>query len=218
MVNRVRVFEVDTRELDDLAERLGRLDGVVLSKASVQALNTVIDETNEKVRDSITATVNLTPGYLADRLDVGHASSQRLEASIYAPARDTSLGRYFARPTVQVSRSPYRRLKGNPALGIPRGLKQKGVGVTVTKGSRKTMKDPTAFMHPTLVNSSGEPMVFTTIPGQKGKSGKNKLEARYGPAVYQLFRVARDNIFDEVSAHLELTLLAETSAAIEEVF
>lgn len=202
-----------------MADRLGELSGDRLAEAGATALNKVIDETNQSVRSQIVSSVNLTTRYLTDRLDVGHASKLRLEARIYAPFRHTSLGRYDAHPITVAAKSPLRRLKGNKGLGIPKGQKVKQVSVEVARGSRKTLLNPTAFMHPTIKNSDGDPMVFTTVPGQKQRDGKkNKLKARYGPSVYQLFRVARDNQFDEVAANLELSLLAETAAAIDEAF
>lgn len=218
MATRARVFDIDVRQLEGLAGHLGNLSGDSLAQASADALNKVIDETNQSVREQIVSSINLTTNYLADRLDVGHASKTLLEARIYAPYRNTSLGRYSALPITVAAKSPLKRLKGNAGLGIPKGQKVKQVSVEVSRGVRKVMSNRTAFMSPTLKNSDGDPMVFTTVPGVKQANGKNKLEARYGPAVYQLFRVARDNQFNDIAANLELTLLAEAEAAIDEAF
>lgn len=217
MAGRISVFEIDVRQLEGLAANLGELSGDRLAEVSANAINEVIDRTDKNVRAAITGTINLNAAYLQDRLAVGHAHKTLLEARIYAPFRHTSLGRYDAKPIMQKAKSPLRRLKGNPGLGIPRGMKLAAVSVEVVRGARKTMVNETAFLSPTLKNSSDEPMIFTTIP-IKGKNKKDKLRARYGPSVYQLFRVARDNQMDEVATDLQLTLLAEAEAAIDEAF
>jgi hypothetical protein len=61
---------------------------------------------------------------LADRLDVD-ATRRRTcwRRASTAPYRNTSLGRYSAIPITQAAKSPLKRLKGNPGLGIPKGQK-----------------------------------------------------------------------------------------------
>lgn len=206
-------ISIDVRELQGLANRLGQIDGTTLAQVGVTALNEVAQRAEPTLRESIVATVNLTDAYVQARTGVRLATTNNLEAELFAPYRNTALGRYHPNVKLQRAKSNPKRLKGNPHLGIPVGFKPAKLSVEVTRGGRKDIQNPTAFLSPKQRDSDGNMFIFTRLT-----KNKRPLKARYGPAVYQLYRVAIDAHLDQVATDLELSLMAEAESAIDKAF
>lgn len=205
---------LDVSGLTGLASRLAALSGAQLQLAGSEAVNAVAERTEPKLRESIIATVNLSNAYVAERTGIRYAQpgTAQAVATIYAPYRHTPLGRYAPQIMQQAARSPIKRLKGNAPLGIPKGLKPLVVNVEVIRGQRKDIQNPSAFMVAKIKDSDGNPLIFVRRTAER----KSKLRALYGPSVYQLFRVARDTHIDEISNDLQLELMAEVDAILDE--
>lgn len=199
-----------TAALAGLSDRIGEITGERLQSVGTEAVNAVATRTMPSLRESIVETINLNGAYVAarTRLELAKPGAQA-EAKLIAPFRATGLGRYLPVISTQPVKHPSRS-KGNPRLGIPAGRKPLVVSVSVTRGTRKSMSDPTAFLNPKQRDSDGNPMVFVRRTGSR-----YPVRALYGPAVYQLFRVARDRHIDEISSDLELELLAEIDGLLE---
>lgn len=207
-------IRVDIRELEGLAKTLdGIATGQTLDQAAVTAINSVLDRAEPKLRESIVRTINLSDQYVRDRTvvtkaELGHGAPS---GKIAAPARNVPLTRFAIWPLTTRAKSPLRKLKGDPARGIPRGMKAAGIMVEVTRGQPKLFAH--GFFSPQQRDSDGNMLIFT----RKTKD-RYPLQHRFGPAVYQLFRVARDTYLDEITSDLELSLLAEAEAALDEQF
>lgn len=206
-------IEIDFRALEGIADGFGRLGGERMANIGVDAVNQVGASTEQKFRERIAATINLSDAYLRGRMQFipAQPNAAVAEAIIRAPYRHTPLSRYDPAQLVQPVKRP-DRAKGDPARGIPKGRKPAGMTVEVTRGSRKTFAN--AFTIPTrpkLRDSDGNPLLFT-------RKADGKLEVRYGPSVYQLVRVQIDRTEDEVGIDLELAVLAEAERAVEGIF
>ena len=143
-------LKIDATQVQKLGERLGQVTGEEIGRASVTALNEVVDRTYELARDKMIAGINLTDDYLRRRMTLQHATPGKPVASITASgARNatTVLGRYDAKPVIVVNNKG-RPGKGNKALGIPPGQKQAGVTVEVTRGQISDGFVPRGFLLP----------------------------------------------------------------------
>lgn len=204
-------IDVDMSALVGLAATVGEIGGARMQRVGTEAVNAVATRTMPSLRDSIVETINLSGAYVAGRTNMRLAQpGGPAVATLTAPFRATGLGRYLPLISTQTVKNPARS-KGNPRLGIPAGRKPLVVSVSVTRGSRKQLANPTAFLNPKQRDSDGNPMVFV----RRG-DGRYPVRALYGPAVYQLFRVARDRHIDAITSDLELELLAEIDAILEE--
>lgn len=204
---RVLNVSVDISALERLANSLGSLDSASIGQAAMTAVNAVADETYDMVRPRMLQTINLPDAYLQERMVVKHATSPdtTVSASIIATGSKpmlTTLARYNALQLVTAAKSP--RARGNPARGIPAGMKAAGVSVEVTRGSAKVM--PGAFMMP-LKNGSGRMGVFTRDGG--------KLKHRYGPSVYQMFNTIAGDILGPVGDTLADRVALEAEKLLE---
>lgn len=173
-------------ELDDLAADLGRLSDTTLGEAIVRGVNDTADWADEESHKRMSAGLAIDEADMRARREVKRATARNLTAIVQTVGSATSLGRFGAAPHIVAAKSPPARLKGNPRIGIPRGGKQGGVLVSVSKGSRKIIKDENVFLNTGLSDSSGNPLVMRRLGGTT-KSGKAKLEALFGPSPYQLF-------------------------------
>lgn len=209
---RAEFLDIDTRAVEGFADRLARLSGGDLNAVAVNTVNTVAERTEPILRESILETINLSDNYLRERIGVTKAEGvggDGAVATISAVYKHTPLTRYMPQMITVAAKSPLRKLKGNAALGIARGQKLGGITVEVTLGARKPIQNPTAHFLPGLTDSSGNPLIATRTP-----SGAQKV--RYGPSVYQLFRVARDTHLDQIDTDLRTTLLELANEAFTE--
>lgn len=197
MATRRSNFTVDVRQLARVADRLSRVDDAMLDKSMVGELNKIVDETFDEARGRMNAGINLEDAYLRSKMDVIHATPERgLRAEIIARggrSDQTPLGRYFAGQAT----APAPRAKGDPSRGIAPGRKRAGVTVEVSRGAPKLIKN--AFTMPLRAGATagGNGLgVFT-------RSKYGVVQHRYGPAVYQLFRVAAGTLEDSVGDKLE---------------
>lgn len=178
---------VDVSQLEALAKRLDRLTPASVGALMVDAVNEVTDATYLLARKTMLNGINLTDGYVQDRMVVQRATPARPEASIAAlgdRANLTGLSHYGA---ILKTRDA-QRARGNPAAGIAPGKKSDGVSVEVLAGKRSSFDR--GFFLPGKVDRNGNPIVFAR------KKATKKIVSRRGPAVYMLFRVAAAEIED----------------------
>lgn len=206
-------LKIDAAQVVKLGERLAQVSGEEIGRASVTALNEVVDRTYELARDKMIAGINLTDDYLRRRMTLQHATPGKPVASITASgARNatTVLGRYDAKPVI-VANNKGRSGKGNKALGIPPGQKQAGVTVEVTRGNVSDGFVPRGFLLPlnrgTEAGGNGMGVFARTKDG--------KLRHRYGPSVYQLFAYQVERIVNDVTDDLEDTLAEQVDLALQ---
>lgn len=206
-------LKLDATQVLKLGERLAQLSGEEIGKASVTALNEVIDRTYELARDKMIAGINLDDQYLRRRMTVAPATPGKPVASITASgARNavTVLGRYDAKPVI-VANNKGRPGKGNKRLGIPPGQKQAGVTVEVTRGAPSDGFVPRGFLLPlnrgTEAGGNGMGVFARTKDG--------KLRHRYGPSVYQLFAYQVERIVNDVTDDMEDTLAEQVELAMQ---
>ena len=206
-------LKIDASQVVKLGERLAQASGEEIGRASVTALNEVVDRTYELARDKMIAGINLTDDYLRRRMTLQHATPGKPVASITASgARNatTVLGRYDAKPVI-VANNKGRPGKGNKALGIPPGQKQAGVTVEVTRGKTSDSFVPRGFLLPLNrgTEAGGNGM------GVFARSRDGKLRHRYGPSVYQLFAYQVERIVNDVTDDLEDTLAEQVDLALQ---
>lgn len=204
----MRVIDVkfDLSQADALAERLGEIDDTALAAAKVRAVNIVANEAYAAILPRMNAGINLPQSYLEANSGVREAEpGGQARAVIYARGRNTRLATYDAKQLVATPKRP-KRAKGDPSRGIPKGLKQGGVSVQVTRGTVSTMTK--AFLVP-LKNGNGMGVFIREGPGKKN------IKHLYGPSVYQLFKKQAADELDNVQANLEATILREVGEEIE---
>ena len=206
-------LKIDASQVVKLGERLAQASGEEIGRASVTALNEVVDRTYELARDKMIAGINLSDDYLRRRMTVARATPGKPVASITASgARNatTVLGRYDAKPVI-VANNKGRPGKGNKALGIPSGQKQAGVTVEVTRGRTSDGFVPRGFLLPLNrgTEAGGNGM------GVFARSRDGKLRHRYGPSVYQLFAYQVERIVNDVTDDLEDTLAEQVDLALQ---
>ena len=206
-------LKIDATQVQKLGERLAQASGEEIGKASVTALNDVLDRTYALARDKMIAGINLDDQYLRRRMSVSHATPAKPVASITASgARNavTVLGRYDAKPVI-VTNNKGRPGKGNKRLAIPSGQKQGGVTVEVTRGNVSDGFVPRGFLLPlnrgTEAGGNGMGVFARTKDG--------KLRHRYGPSVYQLFAYQVEHILNDVTDDLEDTLAKQVELAMQ---
>lgn len=206
-------LKIDATQVQKLGERLAQASGEEIGKASVTALNDVLDRTYDLARDKMIAGINLDDQYLRRRMSVSPATPAKPVASITASgARNavTVLGRYDAKPVI-VTNNKGRPGKGNKRLAIPSGQKQGGVTVEVTRGNVSDGFVPRGFLLPlnrgTEAGGNGMGVFARTKDG--------KLRHRYGPSVYQLFAYQVEHILNDVTDDLEDTLAKQVELAMQ---
>lgn len=210
MAARQSAFSIDVTETLELRSRLGQLGDLTQDAAMLRDLNAIVDDVYETARGRMNAGINLTDAYLRSKMSVIHATPQTgLKAEIVARggrADQTPLGRYFVgQETVDAPRA-----KGDASRGIPAGRKRAGVKVEVSRGSAKTLAN--AFTMPLRAGGTvgGNGLgIFT-------RSRFGVVRHRYGPAVYQLFRVAADELVTSVGDTVEQRLGAAAQNALEQ--
>lgn len=205
-------LKIDATQVEQLAQRLARADGKEVGEASIAALNEVVERTFDLSRERMIAGINLDDPYLRRRMSVRHATQGRPEASITARGDRNALsvlGRFDARPAIVPNVRPGG--KGNRALGIPAGEKQRGVTVEVIRGQRNSGFVPGGFLLPLRRGNQDGGNGFGVFA--RTKSGQ--LRHRYGPSVYQLFAFQAERILADVADDLENTLIQQVDEALE---
>jgi hypothetical protein len=208
-------LKIDARQVAGLAERLAEVSGEEIGRASVAALNQVVDRTYDLARDRMIAGINLSDPYLRRRMRVEHATPGKPEASITADGSrnaTTVLGRYDARPVLAPTKNQARAgLAGPRKLPVPFGQKQAGVTVEVTRGQQNDGFVPRGFLLPLRRGNEAGGNGF----GVFARTRDGKLRHRYGPSVYQLFAYQADRIIDDVTDDLETALADQVDQALQ---
>lgn len=200
----------DVTKVDGLADKLSELGADAFADAALVAVNSAAQDVYDLVRPRMVKTLNLTQEYVAQRMQLKFGTDPgNIKAQIIAvgskPAM-TQLARYDARQLVKTALVP-KRAKGNPKLGIPKGMKQAGVSVEVLRGSVKPI--PNAFLVE-LRNGNGLGVATRTGKGRKD------YRIRYGPSVYQMFKYAAEQVTDEASDLIAERLATEAARVLEQ--
>ncbi len=203
-------FKIELDQVVVLGEQIGAAEQLDQSATLAARLNEIVDDVYETARGRMNAGINLTDAYLQSKMYVVHASAGRgLQAEIVARGGkedQTPLGRYMTR----YATAPAPRAKGDPKRGISAGRKAAGVVVSVARGSEKVL--PYAFTMRLLAgNTSGGNGI-----GVFTRSKFGLVRHRYGPAVYQLFRVAAGELERSVADTVEEQLGRAAAQALEE--
>jgi hypothetical protein len=221
---------VEIATLEEVANSLAHVDDAALGRAAVTAVNTVAQKAFGDAKAKMNAGINLPDSYLDERMAFEPATDPgKPTAKVLARARNTTLTQYGAtqltRPVKYPNDSftagamgknprkagtllPWKLRVGNAALGIPVGMKQDGISVEVTRGSRKPITSVKSFF---VRGRNGNMLVMTRKPGTTGKK-RGDLKALYGPSVYQLFRAALDEAFlNDVADRLGRTVVELTA-------
>lgn len=124
--------EVDTAEVEALADRLGRVTGTAFGLAATQAVNEVTKRFHATAIRGMTGDYGLTPSYVRSKTDVALAERNlNPRAEIVTRGDLTILGRF---PLQQLTQAA-RKAKGDPARGISSGRKQAGIRATIKRSS-----------------------------------------------------------------------------------
>ena len=205
-------LNIDTRELDTLRDRLGEMTGEEIGRATVTALNGVVDRAYELARERMIAGINLSDDYLRRRMRVEHATKGKPVASITASgARDdmTVLGRFDAKPRAVPTKT--QRPAGPRRVPVQPGQKQAGVTVSVTKGNSDFIER--GFMLPLRRGTQAGGNGY----GVFARSRDGTLKHRYGPSVYQLFAYQAQTISYAAEEDLEETLIEQVTEVLQKV-
>lgn len=214
---RATTLKVDVSQVEELAAKIGQVDEAELGPLIVATLNKVVDKTYLMSRERIRLGMNVSDEYLQRMMEVRHATSNKPVAEIRAEYEGLGLSHFDAKQIPKAAVSPIRKLKGDPARGIPRGQKQGGVSVEVRRGARKQIGLPGVFIAPGIRDTAGNPFVFQR-GGGRTRTGKDRLRRLFGPAAYQLFRWQIPTIEEPVTDDLVETLNAELDAWLAREF
>lgn len=165
--------------------------------------------------------LTLTEQYVEAKMQVEKARpGAKVTAKIIAKRSVTLLGHYAPIVVTAPVKNP-KRAKGHSAIKVPAGEKAVGASVEVSRGSRKVIQPkgdaPDVVLWPSKRDREGNPMLFR-ITGGRTEKGLPKMQALYGPAVYQLFRYQIDKLSDAVAEDLEAALVQEAEAAFERIY
>ena len=209
---RTLALKIDTRELDTLRDRLGEMTGEEIGRATVTALNGVVDRAYELSRERMIAGINLSDDYLRRRMRVEHATKGKPVASITASgARDdmTVLGRFDAKPRAVPTKT--QRAAGPRRVPVQPGQKQTNVTVSVTKGNADFIER--GFMLPLRRGTQAGGNGY----GVFARSRDGTLKHRYGPSVYQLFAYQVQTVSYAAEEDLEETLIEQVTEVLQKV-
>jgi len=214
-------FEIDVRQLEGLAERLTRLNGEQLQAMNVRVVNVVAERSEDFLRNYVLSDVNMQEAYY--RAKSGRTEAKAgggvAEATIFALAstksdRRARLARYDPQQLVRSVKNETRS-KGDAKRGIAKGSRAAGLSVEVMDGKRERM--PGAYLMPLRrgrAAGSWDGAVGLFTRSRDGKVTQHRL----GPAVYQVFRHARDEHTQRITSDLEATLLREADEILHGVF
>lgn len=214
-------IESDFSRIDALEGRLDQLSGEDLQKAAAAAVNRVVDESYVLFKRAMTQGLTLTEQYVDAKMQTEKAvPASRVTAKIIAKRSVTLLGHYAPVVIMAPVKHP-KRSKGHAAIAVPAGQKAVGASVEVSRGSRKALKPlgdtPDVVIWPSKRDREGNPMLFRLTGGRTSK-GLPRMEALYGPAVYQLFRYQIDQLSDAVAVNLEQALVEEAVDLFERLY
>ena len=169
------LFSVDIDELERLAGSLDQSFDLEHDQRMVDGLNTIVDAVYATARARMIAGINLTDDYVKGKMEVSYASTNGgLSAQILAPGGpnyQTPLGRYLVGEVTKPSRTG-------------QGTVRAGVEVAVGKGRNVTLMNAWVMPLKRGEQNSGNGLgVFL-------RTKYGLIKHRYGPAPYQLFRVA----------------------------
>lgn len=189
------------------AQTAGRLERsfsqAALRRAAIDAVNAVVAKAQETILKGSTEDLALDPAYVASKTSVVLATS-RPHAELRTVGDTTILGRY---PIQQLYKPALGKAKGDPKRGIPAGMKQAGLAVTIRRSI------PSA--------QGGRWFTMTLREGQRAGSKigvfervrPNQVVHRYGLSPYSLTRF-------QIGKHLakfEADLEARVAQAVGEV-
>ena len=209
---RTLALKIDTRQVEAFHDRLAEMSGEEIGRASVTALNEVVDRAYELSRERMIAGINLSDDYLRRRMRVEHATKGKPVASITASgARDdmTVLGRFDAKPRAVPTKT--QRPIGPRQVPVQPGQKQAGVTVSVTKGNADFIER--GFMLPLRRGTEAGGNGY----GVFARSRDGTLKHRYGPSVYQLFAYQAQTVSYAAEEDLEETLVEQVSEVLQKV-
>lgn len=214
-------IESDFTAVEGFADLLGNLSGEELQQAAAVAVNRVTDSAYSLFKRAMTSGLTLTEQYVDAKMSVEKATpGVKVKAKIIARRSVTLLGHYAPVVITAPVKNP-KRAKGNPALKVPAGEKAVGASVEVSRGSRKVIQpkgaEPDVVLWPSKRDREGNPMLFR-ITGGRTEKGLPKMQALYGPAVYQLFRYQIDKLSDAVAEELEDALVQEANDLFERLY
>ncbi len=214
-------IESDISEIESLAGKLDSITGEELQQAAAAAVNRVTDSAYALFKRSMTNGLTLTEQYVEAKMQVEKARpGAKVTAKIIAKRSVTLLGHYAPIVVTAPVKNP-KRAKGHSAIKVPAGEKAVGASVEVSRGSRKVIQPkgdaPDVVLWPSKRDREGNPMLFR-ITGGRTEKGLPKMQALYGPAVYQLFRYQIDKLSDAVAEDLEAALVQEAEAAFERIY
>jgi hypothetical protein len=215
---------VDTIAVEEVAQSLGRIDGAALGRAAMTAVNTVAEQAFNDARKKMNEGINLTDAYLQANMSFTPATDTVKPTAVVTARREHStLTRYGAQQLTKPVRFPngsftsgtmgknprkagamlpWKLRTGDESRGIPVNMKQAGLSVEVTRGSRKPISY--AFV---IRGRNGNLLTAKRVPGTR-----RKIEVLYGPSVYQLFRAALDTTFlADVADRLSKTVVTLTA-------
>ncbi len=210
-------LKVDVQALEGLSERLGDLDGDTLAAVAADTVNSSATYAYETTKKGMLAGLTLTDPYISRKMELNLATpSTRARATVVAKGLLTTLGHYGAVPLTTAVKNQSRS-KGWAAVNVPKGQKQAGVSVEVTRGARATLKG--AFVLPDLEDKEGNPLIFfrNKFGEVNPKTGRTKVESLLGPSVYQLFKEQFRLQQQGITDNLQETLLEQAEAAFKKV-
>lgn len=225
---RVKMLTVDVTDVIGSTDELARA-GEGLGAAVVDAINDTAEGAYRLASGSILDGVNLSETYLRRNLALERATEKNPVAEIVAPtgrAFVANLSHYTSAPgqvTAPVTWTdarigermgqigpggfPWTSRKGDAARGIPAGRKQAGRSVQVRRGNQRVI-GPAFTLPGKPKDGDGNPILFHRVRG-----ARRRIEALYGPSVYQLFNVTKEAIAGQVEEDL-----AERVASAAEEF
>lgn len=214
-------IETDISKIEALAGRLDSITGEELQQAAAAAVNRVTDSAYMLFKRAMTGGLTLTEQYVDAKMRVEKAQpGTKVTAKIIAKRSVTLLGHYAPIVITAPVKKP-KRSKGHAAILVPAGQKPVGASVEVSRGSRKVIQPkadtPDVVLWPSKRDREGNPMLFR-ITGGRTEKGLPKMQALYGPAVYQLFRYQIDKLSNTIEEDLEAALVQEAESAFERLY
>ena len=188
-------FETATDSLQRLVRDVAGA-AQILEQAETEAINAVASRALKSAKRAIFSKVNLTNGYIDDRMYLLKATKQSRDAVITSRFRPTRLATYGAKQVTVAA----KRAKGDKRRGIPPGRKQAGVMTGVKRGGG-SKRLPFAFLIPLRAGKAagGNGMGIFTRDG-------DEIRHRYGPAVSTVFFWSIPEIAGEIADDLKRTV------------
>lgn len=222
-------IKVDASAVQKLAQDIGKFDGADLGEAVRTAINETTESAYKLSRETILRGINLTEGYVERRMETRLATKNKTSSEIVALGGKkylTNLSHYGARTSDtnpvkfsnewiaqnvrpnRIVKGPLRRKPrpgdpwatrdGSEPRGIPAGQKAYKMSAEVVKGARKSIGKK-FILSPKIKDTEGNPLVFS-------REG-SRIDALYGPSVYQLFRSTIPLVIEGVGDELERNVL-----------